>query len=188
MSMSAEHPRIVLLFSGKRKCGKDFLTERLLRRLGQERAQIIRISEPIKRSWADKLGLDLKELLSDGPYKERYRREMIEWSDRKRAEDYGFFCRQACRVAARQEICLVSDVRRKTDVKFFKETYGDRVRTVRIVVKDETRRERGWQFQEGVDDVQSECDLDDVTEWDLLLSNDSGADVDGILDKIQALI
>ncbi|XP_065076350.1 phosphomevalonate kinase [Ochlerotatus camptorhynchus] len=185
--MSAEHPRVVLLFSGKRKCGKDFLTERLLQRLGDDRAQIIHISEPIKRSWAEKLGLDLKELLSDGPYKERYRKEMIEWSDRKRIEDYGFFCRQAC-LAANREICVVSDVRRKTDVIFFRESYGDRVRTVRIVAEDQTRRERGWKFQEGVDDVQSECDLDDVTEWDLLVSNDSGADVEGILGKIETLI
>uniref|UniRef100_A0A8D8KLV0 Phosphomevalonate kinase n=1 Tax=Culex pipiens TaxID=7175 RepID=A0A8D8KLV0_CULPI len=184
------NPRIVLLFSGKRKCGKDYLTERLLQRLTPDRAQIVRISEPIKRCWADKLGLDLGELLGDGPYKERYRREMIEWSDGRRAEDYGFFCRAACSegVVAAREVCIVSDVRRKTDVRFFRETFGERVRTVRIVAGEETRAERGWKFQQGVDDVQSECDLDGVTEWDLLVENEAGADVEGILARIEALL
>ncbi|XP_053695004.1 phosphomevalonate kinase isoform X2 [Sabethes cyaneus] len=157
------------------------------RRLTDQCAQIIRISEPIKRSWAEKLGLDLRELLSDGPYKERYRREMIEWSDRKRLEDAGFFCRQAC-AAVNKEIVIVSDVRRKTDLQYFRETYGERAKTVRIVASEKTRSVRGWVFQEGVDDVQSECDLDDVTEWDLAVCNESDANVDDLLDKIEKLL
>ena len=35
------NPEKVLLFSGKRKCGKDFITDRLLERLG-EKAVILR--------------------------------------------------------------------------------------------------------------------------------------------------
>ncbi|XP_055534274.1 phosphomevalonate kinase [Wyeomyia smithii] len=182
----SEKPRVVLLFSGKRKSGKDFLTDRLLQRLTDKCAQIIRISEPIKRSWAEKLGLDLQELLGDGPYKERYRREMIEWSDQKRREDAGFFCRQAC-AAVDRDICIVSDVRRKTDLHFFRETYGERAKTVRIVASERTRNDRGFTFQEGVDDVQSECDLDDVTSWDLVVHNETDTDVDDILDKIEKL-
>ena len=34
------------------------------------------------------------------------------------------------------------------------------------------RSARGWVFQEGVDDIESECDLDDFTEWDIVLVND----------------
>lgn len=156
-------------------------------RLTTDRAQIVRISEPIKRSWAAKLGLDLKELLSDGPYKERYRKEMIEWSDQKRAEDYGFFCREAC-VELDKEICIVSDIRRKTDIRFFRESFVNRTKTIRIVAHEETRRARGWKFQEGVDDVQSECDLDDVTDWDVCVNNENDADVENILEQIIALI
>ncbi|XP_055632404.1 phosphomevalonate kinase [Toxorhynchites rutilus septentrionalis] len=181
------NPRVILLISGKRKCGKDFLTEKLLQRLATDRAQIVRISEPIKRSWAAKLGLDLKQLLGDGPYKERYRKDMIEWSDRKRAEDYGFFCRQAC-AGLDKEICIVSDIRRKTDIRYFRESFEGRTKAIRIVASDETRRARGWHFQEGVDDVQSECDLDNVTDWDLLINNENDADVDSILEQIMALI
>ncbi|XP_058442925.1 phosphomevalonate kinase [Malaya genurostris] len=180
-------PRSVLLCSGKRKTGKDFLTERLLQRLSADRAQIIRISEPIKRSWAEKLGLNLNELLSDGPYKEKYRKEMIEWSDQQRAEDYGFFCRQAC-MEVNKEICIVSDVRRKSDIRYFKELFGSKVKTVRIEATEETRKKRGWHFQEGVDNVQSECDLDNMTDWDLLITNDCGTDVEEALNKIITIL
>ncbi|XP_062539441.1 phosphomevalonate kinase [Armigeres subalbatus] len=184
---TSDIPLVVLLISGKRKCGKDFLTERLLQRLTTERAQVIRISEPIKRSWAETSGLDLEKLLGDSPYKEQYRKEMIEWSDRKRAEDYGCFCRQACSNLSK-EICIVSDIRRKTDVRFFREQFGQRVKSVRIVADDATRMQRGWAFREGVDNVQSECDLDEFTEWDLVVTNDSGTDVEEILKTIEALL
>lgn len=65
----------------------------LIFRIGNDKAEIIHISEPIKTHWAQKKGLDLNELLSDGPYKEKYRKEMIVWSDEVRQEDSGFFCR-----------------------------------------------------------------------------------------------
>ncbi len=64
-------------------------------RLGSARAEIVRISEPIKAFWAKEKSLDLKGLLSDGPYKEIYRKQMIVWSDEMRGKDYGIFCREA---------------------------------------------------------------------------------------------
>uniref|UniRef100_A0A182N0T1 Phosphomevalonate kinase n=1 Tax=Anopheles dirus TaxID=7168 RepID=A0A182N0T1_9DIPT len=183
-----ELPRVLLLLSGKRKCGKDFLADALLKRLGPNRAQIVRISEPIKRHWADEMGLDLGALLGDGAYKERYRKQMIEWSDARRREDYGVFCRAACRTIDR-EICIVSDVRRKTDVRFFRETYGPaRLRTVRIEASESVRGARGWTFQAGIDDVQSECDLDDGGPWDLLLKNEHADGADELLARIEKLI
>ncbi|XP_050074037.1 probable phosphomevalonate kinase [Anopheles maculipalpis] len=181
-------PRIILLLSGKRKCGKDFLADALLKKLGTEVAQIVRISEPIKRHWADCMGLNLGELLSDGAYKERYRKEMIEWSDARRQEDYGVFCRAACTTINRP-ICIVSDVRRKTDVRYFRESFGpERIRTVRIEASEAIRAERGWQFQTGVDDVQSECDLDDYGPWDLLVTNEHTDEVEALLERLTKLV
>uniref|UniRef100_A0A182LX45 Phosphomevalonate kinase n=1 Tax=Anopheles culicifacies TaxID=139723 RepID=A0A182LX45_9DIPT len=181
-------PRVILLLSGKRKCGKDFLADALLKRLGTEEAQIIRISEPIKRHWAESKGLNLSELLGDSAYKELYRKEMIEWSDARRQEDYGVFCRAACTTINR-DICIVSDVRRKTDVRYFQETYGsERIRTVRIAASEAVRTERGWQFQSGIDDVQSECDLDNYESWDLVLTNENSNDVLELLAALERLI
>lgn len=137
----------------------------------------MRISEPIKKEWARKLQLDIKAMLSDGPYKEQYRRDMIIWSDEVRRKDYGFFCRaameQAKTAAAQVEYVIVSDIRRKNDIRWFRETYGsDMVTTLRLTSCPATRQARGWQFTTGVDDVPSECDLDDAT-FDHVLENDT---------------
>ncbi|XP_045501084.1 probable phosphomevalonate kinase [Colias croceus] len=163
-------PLVILLFSGKRKCGKDFLTDNLQKRLG-DKCEVIKISLPIKSYWAKELNLNLNEMLSDSTYKEQYRLELINWSDKMREQDYGCFCRAACQTAQDKPIWIVSDIRRKTDIKWFKENYGDVIRTIRLEADEETRKERGYQFKSGVDDVVSECDLDDFVGWDLVINN-----------------
>lgn len=156
-------------------------------RLGTERAEIIRISEPIKSTWAKEKNLNLTELLGDGPYKEQYRKEMIIWSDERRAVDYGIFCREASQKITKPTV-IVSDIRRKTDIKFFKETFGEKVKLIRIKCDDSVRISRGWKFQEGVDDIQSECDLDGWSKWDLLIENNGQKESGEILDKILELL
>lgn len=79
-----------------------FIIDNRFDRMGNERAEIIRISEPIKSHWAKEKGLDLNELLSDGPYKEKYRKEMIDWSDDIRQKDPGYFCRLAIEKSKRR--------------------------------------------------------------------------------------
>lgn len=156
-------------------------------RLGHSHAEIIRISEPIKAAWAEEKNLNLQELLSDGPYKEKYRKDMIVWSDAKRAEDYGVFCRQASNKITKPFV-VVSDIRRKNDIKWFRENFGDRMKIIRIKCDDSIRAHRGWKFEAGVDDIQSECDLDDWHEWDLLVENDGQNDADDIITEILELL
>lgn len=84
-------------------------------------------------------------------------------------------------------IVIVSDVRRKTDIEFFR-SHQYNIKTIRINANDDTRKNRGWIFENGVDNVSSECDLDDVTQWDLVIENDGTQSVDVILEKILALI
>ncbi|XP_053611959.1 phosphomevalonate kinase [Plodia interpunctella] len=163
-------PRIILLFSGKRKSGKDYLTDNL-QKLLSDRCEIVKISQPIKSHWAREKNLNLNELLGDSEYKEQHRLDMIRWSEEMRDKDYGCFCRQACHNAADRPIWIVSDIRRKTDIAWFKDNYGDLIRTIRITADELTRQSRGYQFKAGVDDVSSECDLDDYTDWDLIIDN-----------------
>jgi len=185
--MNVEDVKTILLFSGKRKSGKDFITDKLLAKIGDDKGEIIRISEPIKSTWAKEQNLNLTELLSDGPYKEKYRKEMIIWSDKKRAEDYGIFCREASRNISRSTV-IVSDIRRKTDITWFRETFGGKIKLIRIKCDDNVRRDRGWKFQEGVDDIQSECDLDDWNDWDLSIDNDGNKETEEILEEIIKLL
>lgn len=152
-------------------------------RLGNDNAEIIRISEPIKSFWAREKDLDLQKLLGDGAYKEKYRKEMIDWSDEMRSKDYGVFCREASKDISKQTV-IVSDIRRKTDIKYFRETFGSKVHLIRIKCDNCIREERGWKFQAGVDDIQSECDLDDWNDWDLVVENSGERDGDEILREI----
>ncbi|XP_077285131.1 phosphomevalonate kinase [Arctopsyche grandis] len=186
-------PQLVLLFSGKRKSGKDYITDQLYSKLNNNVCTIVKISQPIKSHWAKTRNLDLNELLSDGEYKERYRLEMIKWSEDMRDKDYGCFCRLACENAKSANIWIVSDIRRKTDLLWFRKTYGSKVKTVKVFADDETRKGRGWTFTPGVDDAPSECNLDDVTDWDYIIdNNDTSAKADeklrAILDLVQTYL
>ena len=71
-------------------------------------------------------------------------------------------------------IWIVSDCRRKTDVQFFEELFGrEQVRRIRIEVSEDTRKRRGFVFQNGVDDAESECGLDNLDGgFDYVLQNE----------------
>ncbi|XP_026741302.1 phosphomevalonate kinase-like [Trichoplusia ni] len=181
-------PQVILLFSGKRKSGKDFITTHLQKLLG-DRCEVLKISQPIKSHWAKEKNLNLNELLGDGFYKEQYRLDMINWSEKMRAKDYGYFCKIATDNALEKPIWIVSDIRRKTDIRWFNETYGNLIRNIRIYADDETRDNRGYEFKSGVDDVASECDLDDYNEWDLVIDNSNGKqDIEDQLSSIIRLV
>ncbi|XP_078064102.1 phosphomevalonate kinase, partial [Mustelus asterias] len=86
-------PASLLLFSGKRKSGKDFITDSIQGRLGDENCTILRLSAPIKEQYAKEHGLELQELLGASGYKEQFRKDMIRWGEEQRARDPGCFCR-----------------------------------------------------------------------------------------------
>ncbi|PSN42693.1 Phosphomevalonate kinase [Blattella germanica] len=167
------YPICVLLFSGKRKSGKDYITDKIMERISTENAVMIKISAPIKSYWADKHGLCLNELMGTGEYKEKHRQDMVTWSEEVRRKDYGYFCEAAVKMFQAQvkPIWIISDTRRRTDLKWFKEKYGSVVKTIRVTADEEVRKKRGWIFTPGVDDAETECDLDEVTEWDWSIEN-----------------
>lgn len=189
LDMAAEdNPVMVLLFSGKRKSGKDYITDRLLEKLGNQ-AVIIRLSGPLKERYAQDRGLDFQEMLSAGQYKEQHRLDMILWSEKIRKEDYTYFCRAAIHKYKAKEFpfWIVSDCRRETDLNYFFEQFGNRVKKIRIVAEDNVRKERGWVFTESVDDQESECGLDRISDWDLIIEN-NGASIENWLAEIQRMI
>ncbi|XP_077012428.1 phosphomevalonate kinase [Tamandua tetradactyla] len=170
MASQAGAPRLVLLFSGKRKSGKDFVTEALLSRLGADVCAVLRLSAPLKEQFAQEHGLDFQRLLDASTYKETFRKHMIRWGEEKRQADPGFFCRRIVEGIS-QPVWLVSDTRRLSDIQWFRETYGATVQTVRVVASEQSRQQRGWVFTPGVDDAESECGLDDFGDFDWVIEN-----------------
>ncbi|XP_019872485.1 phosphomevalonate kinase [Aethina tumida] len=177
------NPKLILLMSGKRKSGKDYLCEKLKKSFEDE-CIIVRISGPLKSQYAKVHNLNFEDLMGDGLYKEKYRIDMINWSDEVREKEPGYFCKIATQEAPSKKIWIVSDIRRKTDIKWFKETYSDKIKAVRISADQDVREKRGWVYQDGVDNVKSECDLDDWNDWDLKMTNNSVEDGEETLQKL----
>ncbi|XP_072038534.1 phosphomevalonate kinase-like [Amphiura filiformis] len=169
---SSEQPSVVLLFSGKRKSGKDFVTDILQQRIGQDVCTILRLSGPLKAQYAKDHNLKLDKLLDATEYKEKYRADMIKWGEEKRNQDPGYFCQLTTTdVPASFKVWIISDARRQTDVKYFKEHFTKETLTVRVEAKLKVRECRGYVFTKGVDDAESECDLDTGISWDFTLHN-----------------
>nr|CAG4648320.1 EOG090X0FYC [Moina brachiata] len=183
----SENPRKIICLSGKRKCGKDYFAENLHNRLPG--SVILRLSGPIKEHWAKELKLNFEELLSDTLYKEQYRAQMIAWSEDVRSKDPSFFCRAAIEMykGANHPFWVVSDMRRKTDCLFFRTNFPGKVIFVRLHAPDEARAKRGFKFQLGVDDSESECGLDQENNWDFEICNDGHQSLEGHFQALSAI-
>ena len=175
------------MFCGKRKSGKDFLTESLLKETNRSdtKAVIIRLSGPLKKCYAENHGLDYSRLLDSSDYKEKYRKDMITWSEKIRNEDPSFFCLKAIDLFKGFDfpIWIISDCRRKTDFEFFGREYPNVTKRIRVWASEEVRLSRGFFFQPGVDDAESECGLDDEN-CDFILENNGIESPEHILKPI----
>ncbi|CAD7674798.1 unnamed protein product [Nyctereutes procyonoides] len=163
-------PCLVLLVSGKRKSGKDFVAEALRSRLGADVCAVLRLSGPLKEQYAKEHDLDFQRLLDASAYKEAFRRDMIRWGEEKRQADPGFFCRKVVE-GVFHPVWLVSDTRRVSDIQWFREAFGALTQTVRVVASEQSRQQRGWVFTTGVDDAESECGLDNFGAFDWVIEN-----------------
>ncbi|XP_028837158.1 phosphomevalonate kinase isoform X2 [Denticeps clupeoides] len=167
--MAVAGPVLILLFSGKRKSGKDYVTDLIREKLGADVCCVLRLSAPLKEQYAQERGLDFTELLGAGRYKEQYRADMIQWGERKREQDPGFFCRLAIRDATQP---IVSDARRASDLQWFWKEFPHQCHCVRVEASEQSRVNRGWEFTAGIDDGESECGLDHGVQFDWMIHND----------------
>ncbi|XP_054714347.1 phosphomevalonate kinase-like [Uloborus diversus] len=170
---SLGNPKAIILLSGKRKAGKDYIASLLFQRFGTKDCTIIRLSGPLKERYALENNLDYEKLLDSSDYKELHRAKMIQWGEEIRNKDPAYFCRHAIvQAEARSKgIWVVSDARRKSDIDFFCKHFPEATMTIRINALEEIRKKRGWNFTEGVDDVESECGLDTFDSWDFRIDN-----------------
>ncbi|XP_051921650.1 phosphomevalonate kinase [Hippocampus zosterae] len=185
LESSHSEPKLILIFSGKRKSGKDYVTDFIQDRLGEDVCGVVRLSAPLKQAYAQEHGLDAEQLASSGPYKELYRADMIRWGEARRLRDPGFFCRLATR-GAHQPVWVVSDARRMSDLRWFWNNFPEQTRCVRVQSREETRRRRGWIFTPGVDDAESECGLDTGVDYHWIIMNE--ADAPSLDDQLRPIL
>ena len=76
-------PNLILLFSGKRKSGKDFICQKLVESLKVQSSSftisLVTLSAPLKEIYAAEHNLDYEKLLDSSDYKEKYRLDMIKY-------------------------------------------------------------------------------------------------------------
>ena len=87
-------------------------------------------------------------------------------------------------------IWIVSDCRRKTDIKYFEELCGhENTKRVRVDAAEEVRQRRGFIFQNGIDNAESECGLDNLEGgFDFVLQNDEAESENALLTPIMEWI
>ena len=180
-------PSVVLVFSGKRKSGKDYVTDKLHKLVGSDKCSVIRLSAPLKQQYSKENGLDYNMLLSSSSYKERFRDDMIKWGEKKRDANPNYFCDLAC-LGNKKSVWIISDARRHSDIVYFRERYSN-VYFIRITASNEIREKRGWQFVKGIDDCDSECALDHGVEWDyVIVNNEQNGTLNESFNKLLTLI
>lgn len=232
MCLNVAKPKLVLLFSGKRKCGKDYLTALLLpllvilwiisfpkassfkywlfisdweRRLPKwyESRNQLNLIGPRKRVWiwTNCWPTDLTRRFIERKWSNGVTVFVLKIMDTfagrpwKEVDSFlGFLGMHLCliiivgisHVSAQRPVVVVSDIRRRTDIEYFKNTYN--IKTIRIEAVNDVRQQRGWTFENGVDNVQSECDLDDFEHWDFRINNDGTDDINLFLTQIADVI
>ena len=122
---------MIFLLYGKRKSGKDHFANLIKQNCPD--VNLGRISEPLKAEYANQHNLNLKELLGDGPYKEKYRKDMVKWGEEMRKIDAGYFCSKI-----RKEVNFITDCRRMSDVQYFKDNFSE-VKLLKITASECTR-------------------------------------------------
>lgn len=69
-------------------------------------------------------------------------------------------------------------------MKYFQENYKNKLTTIRLTCPEIVRAERGWIYTVGIDDIESECGLDDYDQWDLVIENNNQLDGNQVIDLI----
>ena len=75
-------PNLILIFTGKRKSGKDFSVFKLIEKLkkislSEPNIETITLSAPLKLLYAQENNLNFEKLSDSSQYKEKYREDMI---------------------------------------------------------------------------------------------------------------
>jgi len=141
-------------------------------------SSILRLSYPLKKQYAIEHNLDLDRLLDATAYKEACRADMIRWGEEKRRQDPGYFIRAVAESpGSEKSVWIISDARRQSDIRYLRDQYStDRVVLVRVEASQLTRTSRGWTFAPGIDDAESECDLD-LMDFDVHIMNDGDSNL-----------
>jgi len=166
----------IVLVSGKRAAGKDYLTDllhsTLLSTMPPLRVTRCAISDLNKAAYAKEAGVELERLRNDREFKESHRLAMIEYHKQRNQQDPEWCLSQVMAKAIDEEadVLLVSDLRTHEDLVYFQRQAPQLV-ILRVDACDEARRVRGWSPDARKDTLHTETDLDTYQGWSACVDN-----------------
>lgn len=149
----------IIVLSGKQYSGKDTVAKILLENLTNFKR--IGLGDAIKLEYSEKTDIPFEEIEKN---KHLYRQDLINLGNKRRSEDKDYWIKK---VISQPGNIIVPDVRVKRELEFFK---AENAFTIRVEASRETRSQRGKLV--GETDV-TEVDLDDVKDWNYVISNNS---------------
>jgi prolyl 4-hydroxylase len=172
--------RSIVLVTGKRASGKDYVSS-LLQTCLREEVGVSVYSTALgninKRMFALENHLDYQRLLVDREYKEAHRMAMVEAHAARDMQDPLWCCGTVLRDFDQtgSNVLLVSDVRRLADlVAFQRHALGNGYKciTLRINCSDDARALRGWTPDIAKDTLPTETELDSSSmHWTACIDN-----------------
>lgn len=149
----------IIIFSGKQYSGKDTVAKVLLDNMPDyERCAM---GDIIKKVYGSQKNLTYEEIERNKPI---YRQDLINLGNWGRSIDQDYWLKK---IISQEGKIIVTDVRVPHEYQLFK-AHG--AITIRVEASRETRASRGELI--GEDDI-TEVGLDNVTDWDYVIENDS---------------
>ena len=151
----------IIILSGKQFCGKDTVAKILLDELKDLNFKRIGLGDAIKLEYGEKHDLTFEEIEKNKP---QYRPDLIALGDFRRSEDKDYWIKK---VIALEGNIIVPDVRVNRELEYFRAANAFKIRV------ECDRKNRALRGELKSEDDLTETDLDDVTDWDYVITNNS---------------
>lgn len=190
---------LIVLFSGKRYSGKSTLARHAaaLEPVHQNDCckkthfETLAFADELKREYSHTSGVDL-DLLYTPLVKEKYRDDLIKLAKMNKLLEPAYFARKVWENRMwnliendyyTHLVFFIEDFRFESEDDFFASMIGKHphlditVAGIRINATDEVRAERGWKYDEAIDNDISECELDKkpARYWEGIIDNNTAA-------------
>lgn len=177
---STDSSKILVLVSGKRAAGKDFISDRLADALTKQGFSVYRtaLGNINKQIYAQSAGVDFHRLSTDRAFKELHRIRLIEHHTKRNSQDAEWCVKEVLNKSKDSDILLLSDLRTIDDLVWFKKQ-GIPVVILRISAPDKVRMRRGWDPCPVKDALRTETDLDSYTDWTACWDNNNDDEDEG---------
>jgi len=166
MSNSRVTTKLVILLSGKRAVGKDFIANEINRALIEQGFTVHRtaLGNINKQLYAESANIDVDRLMNDREFKESHRVDMIKHHTQRNQVDPEWCLKQVINDARNFDVLLLSDIRTTADLQWF-QNQNTALALLRINISDITRKQLGWEPCPVKDSLHTETELDMYHDW-----------------------